>query len=195
MQVFIPKFLVACYKNKFVRGMSFKIRDVVLYKSTRRTKLVDSLFELHFTETTTAIQVEDLPIDLAPLFGFEDLAKIPSFLPPSDITSQLSVKVVDMTPLLKRVRHGRVIKFVEAYVTDSTIWPSCCLLIIREDTALKYGQQFLHGFTEQFALIAQHVRPNCYRGKYGYQTNSFTILSCRPEGVEATNNLLNKLAP
>lgn len=127
MQVFIPEFLVNCHQNKFTCGLSFEIRDAVLFRSTRQTKLVDSAFELHFTEITTAVQVENLSIDLGPLFTFEALAKIPNFLPPYDITTaQLSVKdiiciVVDMTPVQQRIHRGRLVKFVEAYITDPTV--------------------------------------------------------------------------
>lgn len=190
MQIIIPEFVLDKWKDKLVKNSSYKVTDVILFRSSRKTKLIDSPYKLHFTDSTTVEQIDTLPISHGSSYTFSPLNQIPDFLPQGELsTASLCVRdivcvVVNITPLFKRERRGRTVKFVEVYITDTSIWPNCALLTIWEDTAVKYEEQFLSGLNQHFVLVAQYVRPNLYKGKYGYQTNSFTRFTFNPSDLE-----------
>lgn len=169
MQVFIPEFVVDNWKDRFSR------------------------------ESTTVTELGELGIDLGPLYSFTPLNNIPHLLPDvNSQTSQLAVKdaigvIVDITPLQQRFRQGKTIKFIEAYVIDPSIWPDCALFTIWEDTAILYQNYLSPDFTFPFVLAAQHVRPNCYKGRFGYQSTSFTVLAAHPKELGASTKLLQEL--
>jgi len=64
-----------------------KLKMFCFFNSTRKTKLIDSVYELHFTDSTAILQVNDLTVDLLPLYTFQPLSKIPDFVPFNDSAS------------------------------------------------------------------------------------------------------------
>lgn len=199
MQVVLSEFVIDKWKAKVIQELTYEVTGAILFKSTRRTKLIEPPYELHFTETTAAHQIDDLLFGIGPLYNFCPLSHIPSFLPPEELsTASLCVRdfvavVVDITPLLNRDSRGKTVKFIEIYVTDPSIWPSCALFTVWEDIAAKYDQTFLGNFRCHFILAAQCVRPNIYKGKYGYQSNSITRLTFNPVNLPAATSLLQEI--